>query len=66
MLFEDFVQCYKCRPLLAWSVWWALSTCGYFQIINYTQALWEDIHPSGKLTIYNGYVETLATLLGQL
>uniref|UniRef100_A0A8C7X8U7 Solute carrier family 19 member 2 n=1 Tax=Oryzias sinensis TaxID=183150 RepID=A0A8C7X8U7_9TELE len=64
MLFEDFVQCYKCRPLLAWSVWWALSTCGYFQIINYIQALWEDIHPSGKLTIYNGYVETLATLLG--
>lgn len=65
MLFADFVKCYSSRPLLAWSVWWALSTCGYFQIVNYIQALWEDIHPSGRLMIYNGYVETLATLLGE-
>ncbi|CAG5934379.1 unnamed protein product [Menidia menidia] len=43
MLFRDFVQCYKCRPLLAWSVWWALATCGYFQIVNYAQALWEGL-----------------------
>ncbi|RVE75006.1 hypothetical protein OJAV_G00012560 [Oryzias javanicus] len=66
MLFADFVRCYRRRPLLAWSVWWALSTCGYFQIINYIQALWEVIQPSGRLMIYNGYVETLATLLGAL
>ncbi|XP_072235447.1 thiamine transporter 1 [Leuresthes tenuis] len=66
MLFNDFVQCYRCRPLLAWSVWWALATCGYFQIINYAQALWENIRPSHDYEIFNGYVETLSTLLGAL
>ncbi|XP_047211678.1 thiamine transporter 1 isoform X2 [Girardinichthys multiradiatus] len=66
MLFDDFVQCYRCRPLLAWSVWWALATCGYFHIINYAQVLWEDIHLSKDNEIYNGYVETLSTLLGAL
>ncbi|KAE8278704.1 Thiamine transporter 1 [Larimichthys crocea] len=66
MLFDDFLQCYRCRPLLAWSVWWALATCGYFQVVNYAQALWENICPSSDYEIYNGYVETLSTLLGAL
>ncbi|XP_036425683.1 thiamine transporter 1 [Colossoma macropomum] len=66
ILWADFVECYSCRPLLAWSVWWALSTCGYFQVINYAQALWEKILPSKESEIYNGYVETASTLLGAL
>lgn len=66
MLLNDFVQCYRQRPLLAWSLWWALATCGYFQIINYAQVLWENVHPSQAYEIYNGYVETLSTLLGAL
>ncbi|KAM6893954.1 thiamine transporter 1 [Xenentodon cancila] len=66
MLFDDFLRCYRCRPLLAWSVWWALATCGYLQIVNYAQALWENVRPSHDYVIYNGYVETLSTLLGAL
>ncbi|GLD64753.1 thiamine transporter 1-like protein [Lates japonicus] len=66
MLFNDFLQCYRSGPLLAWSLWWALATCGYFQVINYAQALWENIRPSQEYEIYNGYVETLSTLLGAL
>ncbi|XP_044043994.1 thiamine transporter 1 [Siniperca chuatsi] len=66
VLFDDFLQCYRCRPLLAWSLWWALATCGYFQVINYAQALWENVRPSHEYEIYNGYVETLSTLLGAL
>lgn len=62
----DFVKCYSSGPLLAWSVWWALSTCGYFQVVNYSQALWERILPSKDFEIYNGYVETISTLLGKL
>ncbi|XP_029379009.1 thiamine transporter 1 isoform X2 [Echeneis naucrates] len=65
-LWDDFLQCYKCGPLLAWSLWWALATCGYFQVINYAQPLWESIRPSHEHDIYNGYVETLSTLLGAL
>ncbi|KAF7711299.1 thiamine transporter 1 isoform X1 [Silurus meridionalis] len=62
----DFVTCYSCRTLLAWSVWWALSTCGYFQVINYAQPLWERVMSSKDFVIYNGYVETISTLLGAL
>lgn len=66
ILWEDFLQCYSCPALLAWSVWWALSTCGYFQLVNYVQALWEKVLPSQEFEIYNGYVETVSTLLGKL
>ncbi|XP_028321088.1 thiamine transporter 1 [Gouania willdenowi] len=65
-LFSDFLQCYRCRPLLAWSLWWALATCGHFQIVNYTQVLWENVRPSSDYVIYNGYVEMLSTLAGAL
>ncbi|XP_078099609.1 thiamine transporter 1 [Sander vitreus] len=66
ILFDDFLQCYRYQPLLAWSLWWALATCGYFQVINYAQALWENVRPSQDYEIYNGYVETLSTVLGAL
>lgn len=63
-LWADFLQCYSSRLLLCWSVWWALSTCGYFQVINYAQGLWEMVLPSQSSDIYNGGVEAVATLLG--
>ncbi|KAG7257329.1 hypothetical protein CRUP_010195 [Coryphaenoides rupestris] len=63
VLWEDFRRCYARRPLLAWSAWWALSTCGYFQVVNYTQVLWERVRSPHDPTLYNGYVETLSTML---
>ncbi|XP_053242112.1 thiamine transporter 1 isoform X2 [Podarcis raffonei] len=63
-LWQDFLRCYSSRPLLCWSVWWALSTCGYFQVINYAQGLWEKVLPSQTSPIYNGGVEAVSTLLG--
>ncbi|XP_061571988.1 thiamine transporter 1 [Cololabis saira] len=63
---DDLRRCYGRRPLLAWSAWWALATCGYYLIVNYNQALWEKVRPSLDYDIYNGYVETLSTLLGAL
>lgn len=64
-LWRDFLHCYSCHTLLAWSLWWALSTCGYLQVVNYTQVLWENILPSRDFMIYNGYVETVSTVLGE-
>ncbi|XP_036890866.1 thiamine transporter 1 [Sturnira hondurensis] len=64
VLWSDFLVCYSSRPLLCWSVWWALSTCGYFQVINYTQGLWEQAMPSRQAAVYNGGVEAVSTLLG--
>ncbi|XP_066479196.1 thiamine transporter 1-like isoform X4 [Tiliqua scincoides] len=63
-LWADFLRCYSSRLLLCWSVWWALSTCGYFQVINYAQGLWEMVLPSRSSDIYNGGVEAASTLLG--
>lgn len=65
VLWSDFLVCYSSRPLLCWSVWWALSTCGYFQVINYTQGLWEQVMPSRQAAVYNGGVEAVSTLLGK-
>ncbi|XP_063811715.1 thiamine transporter 1 [Pseudophryne corroboree] len=64
ILWKDFVHCYSSRTLLCWSIWWALSTCGYFQVINYSQGLWEKVAPSSYSDIYNGSVEAVSTLLG--
>uniref|UniRef100_A0A8C5LPU2 Solute carrier family 19 member 2 n=1 Tax=Leptobrachium leishanense TaxID=445787 RepID=A0A8C5LPU2_9ANUR len=63
-LWNHFLTCYSSRTLLCWSVWWALSTCGYCQVINYTQGLWEKVAPSSHSAIYNGVVEAVSTLLG--
>ncbi|XP_038658000.1 thiamine transporter 1 isoform X2 [Scyliorhinus canicula] len=64
MLWKTFLQCYSSWTLLCWSAWWALSTCGYFQILNYIQILWENILPSQNFQIYNGMVEAVSALLG--
>ncbi|XP_039601100.1 thiamine transporter 1-like [Polypterus senegalus] len=64
MLWLDFLDCYSSWTLVRWSLWWALSTCGYFQVVNYIQALWDEVLPSEHSTIYNGSVEAVSTLLG--
>ncbi|XP_053728413.1 thiamine transporter 2 [Synchiropus splendidus] len=63
MLWRDFLQCYSSRRLLYWSVWWAMATCGYNQTVNYIQVLWEHQQPSQNLSIYNGGVEAVSSLL---
>ncbi|KAM5293967.1 thiamine transporter 1 [Glossophaga mutica] len=64
VLWRDFLACYSSRPLLCWSAWWALSTCGYFQVMNYAQGLWEQLTLPRGATAYNGGVEAVSTLLG--
>ncbi|XP_041920227.1 thiamine transporter 1 [Alosa sapidissima] len=63
-LWRDFLQCYSTPGLLRWSLWWALATCGYNQILNYVQVLWEHIEPSSNFTVYNGGVEAASSLFG--
>uniref|UniRef100_A0A4W3J533 Solute carrier family 19 member 2 n=1 Tax=Callorhinchus milii TaxID=7868 RepID=A0A4W3J533_CALMI len=63
-LWKRFLQCYSSWPLFCWSLWWALSMCGFFQILNYVQILWENVLPSQNSLIYNGMVEAASALLG--
>ncbi|XP_043558957.1 solute carrier family 19 member 3b [Chiloscyllium plagiosum] len=65
-LWSDFKNCYSSRNLLYWSFWWAIATCGYYQIFNYVQVLWDHIAPSKNVSVYNGGVEALTTLTGAI
>ncbi|XP_067897781.1 thiamine transporter 2-like [Heterodontus francisci] len=65
-LWSDFKTCYSSRNLIYWSFWWAIATCGYYQIFNYVQVLWDHIAPSKNSSVYNGGVEALTTLAGAI
>ncbi|NWT68913.1 S19A3 protein, partial [Prunella himalayana] len=60
---RDLRQCYGSRKLLCWSLWWALATAGFNQVVNYVQVLWDCRAPSHSSAVYNGAVEAIATFL---
>lgn len=62
--FQDLKECYSSSRLLYWSLWWALSTAGFNQVVNYVQILWDYKAPSQNSSIYNGAVEAIATFGG--
>ncbi|XP_066454288.1 thiamine transporter 2 [Eleutherodactylus coqui] len=66
LLCKDLKECYSSMQLLYWSLWWALATAGYNQVVNYVQVLWEHVEPAQNSTIYNGGVEAISTFLGAL
>ncbi|XP_063779862.1 thiamine transporter 2 isoform X2 [Pseudophryne corroboree] len=66
LLCKDLRDCYSTSKLIYWSLWWALATAGYNQVINYVQVLWEHVEPAQNYTIYNGGVEAVSTFLGAL
>ncbi|XP_025965346.2 thiamine transporter 2 isoform X3 [Dromaius novaehollandiae] len=63
-LSKDLRECYSSRKLLYWSLWWALATAGFNQVLNYIQVLWDFRAPSHSSAVYNGAVEAIATFLG--
>jgi len=69
LLYTDFIAAYSNPYVLKWSLWWALGTCGYFQVGNYIQPLWEDIKSENGTVCQdeeglNGAVEATASLTG--
>ncbi|KAM6305268.1 thiamine transporter 2-like [Aegotheles albertisi] len=63
-LSKDLRDCYSSRKLLYWSLWWALATAGFNQVVNYIQVLWDYRAPSHSSAVYNGAVEAIATFSG--
>ncbi|NXL88919.1 S19A3 protein, partial [Alectura lathami] len=63
---RDLKDCYSSRKLLYWSLWWALATAGFNQIVNYIQVLWDFKAPSHSSAVYNGAVEAIATFLSSV
>ncbi|NWW44491.1 S19A3 protein, partial [Pedionomus torquatus] len=63
---KDLKDCYSSRKLLYWSLWWALATAGFNQVLNYVQVLWDFRAPSHSSAVYNGAVEAVATFLSSV
>ncbi|XP_039930622.1 thiamine transporter 2-like [Hirundo rustica] len=63
---RDLRDCYGSRKLLCWSLWWALATAGFNQVVNYVQVLWDLRAPSHSSAVYNGAVEAIATFLSSV
>ncbi|XP_061924310.1 solute carrier family 19 member 3b [Entelurus aequoreus] len=64
LLWQSFRESYSSRHLIYWSLWWALATAGYTQIMNYIQLMWDHIEPSATSSVYNGGVEAACSLVG--
>ncbi|RCN42141.1 reduced folate carrier [Ancylostoma caninum] len=64
MLVNDIKRIYGNKFMMKWSLWWALASCGFFQIGNYTQTLWGTIIEAKNTEVYNGVTEALCPLIG--
>ncbi|XP_051874597.1 thiamine transporter 2-like [Pristis pectinata] len=62
-MYFDFKESYSSPKIIYWSAWWALATCGFLQVVNYVQLLWDHVEPSQKNTAYNGGVEAISTFM---
>lgn len=64
-LFTEGLASYTNRTVLKWSIWWAIATCGNFQVGNYIQNLYEVIKPNRtNAETFNGGVDAVSTFLG--
>ena len=65
-LWGELKVIYSSRPVILWSLWWALASCGNFQVGNYIQNLWSIIAPHKESRkLYNGAVEAAGTLVSK-
>ncbi|KAL3848261.1 hypothetical protein ACJMK2_019130 [Sinanodonta woodiana] len=69
-MLKEMKDSYSSRVVIIWSVWWAIASCGNFQVLNYVQNLWAVISsqdsPGENADVYNGAVEAASTLLGTI
>lgn len=63
---SHFLDSFRNKHVLKWSLWWSLATCGFIQVQTYIQPLWVEIQQETNYTAYNGAVEATITLLGFL
>lgn len=64
-VWENFKVFKKDTFVLKWSLWWALTSCGVFQVQNYIQTLWATMQTTDD-DVKNGINECANTLIGAL
>ncbi|XP_067645968.1 thiamine transporter 1-like [Eurosta solidaginis] len=62
LLWSHFYNAYSNLRVVQWSIWYAVSLCGYLQIVFYTQVLWIKIEPNMEVAL-NGGVDAVLTAL---
>ncbi|XP_063976829.1 thiamine transporter 2-like [Diachasmimorpha longicaudata] len=63
LLWKDFLKAYTSFHVLKWSLWWAAASCGYLQVLSYSQPVWQTAVKKDDM-IYNGAVEALYSIIG--
>ncbi|XP_015119877.1 thiamine transporter 2 [Diachasma alloeum] len=63
LLWKDFLKAYTSFHVLKWSLWWAAASCGYLQVLSYSQPVWQTAVEKDDM-IYNGAVEALYSIIG--
>ncbi|XP_043504722.1 thiamine transporter 1-like [Polistes fuscatus] len=65
LLWKHFLNAYTNGDVIKWSMWWALSTCGYLQITSYAQLVWQTTVKSYD-EIYNGAIDAIYAIISAL
>lgn len=67
-LWSDLTTAFTNPYIVKWALWWALATCGYWQVLSYIQVLWQRIRSDNNDTDppFYGIIEAAYTLLGTL
>ncbi|XP_018012139.1 thiamine transporter 1-like [Hyalella azteca] len=65
LLWLDMRFAYSNEHLVRWSCWGAAATCGFLQILNYIQMLYEKVLPPDQ-PLYSGAIDALSTACGAL
>jgi len=69
VLVEHFKETYSNAYILKWSVWWAIAMAGNLQVVEYYEALWEEIAKPTDEThhvVYNGAVNAVQAALSKV
>ncbi|XP_077296295.1 thiamine transporter 1-like [Arctopsyche grandis] len=62
LFWKHIKSAYTQNTVVCWSIWYAASTAGYYQVQSYIQILWIEVELGDK-NIYNGIVKAIITIL---
>ncbi|CAD6991683.1 thiamine transporter 1 [Ceratitis capitata] len=65
LIWSHFYNAYSNLKVVQWSIWYAVSLCGFLQVIMYMQVLWIEIEPDIGIA-WNGAVDAVLTALAAL
>lgn len=56
MMWKQIKCAYSNQKVVLWSIWYAFSLCGYLQVFNFVQLLWDAIDDRSKVRLVLRYL----------